>query len=65
MRGSTFVCPRPASGADNIFIVLINLRERYLIVGRFLFSSPLTRLDSGGDLLLLGRSMKARTARYL
>lgn len=30
-------------GADNIFIVLINLQERYLIVGRFLFTSPLTR----------------------
>lgn len=29
-------------GADNIFIVLINLQERYLIVGRFLFTSPLT-----------------------
>lgn len=28
-------------GADNIFIVLINLQERYLIVGRFLFTSPL------------------------
>lgn len=31
-------------GADNIFIVLINLQERHLIVGRFLFTSPLTRL---------------------
>lgn len=30
-------------GADNLFIVLINLQERYLIVGRFLFTSPLTR----------------------
>ncbi|GBP22593.1 hypothetical protein EVAR_84833_1 [Eumeta japonica] len=49
-------------GADNIFIVLINLQERYLIVGRFLFTSPLTRDE---DLLPYGLSLKARTACYL
>lgn len=47
-------------GADNIFIVLINLQERYLIVGRFLFSSPLTR-----PRLIPGLTLKARTGCYL